>query len=280
MERCCGLTRLEAADLLSQLPLQWQGQLTPLSGGSTNRSWQLITDSGRYWLRLGCETPERLGINRYQELRAHHAAAQIDLAPAIHFAKPQQGILIVDWLNEPDWSHTPRDLVRLIPRLVQLHQLQPPWTRFDFGAHAQHYLKQLDPLSGELKKFARYFRRSALNLAFPGVLCHQDLNVSNLMGTRPWLIDWEYAALSDVAFELAVLADSLGLEEAQARALVVNYQEAGGEMSWSRFQGRRPWVYWLTALWAALQYAERTQSSYLTLQETALAQLERSLLTL
>lgn len=278
--RCCGLTRLVVADLLSQLPPQWQGQLAPLSGGTTNRSWQLTTDSGRYWLRLGCEAPERLGINRHQELMAHHAAAQIGLAPAIRFAKPQHGILLLDWLSEPDWSRAPGDIMRLIPRLVQLHQQQPPWSRFDFGAHAQHYLKQLAPLSGELREFARYFTRPALNLAFPAVLCHQDLNVTNLMGIRPWLIDWEYAALSDAAFELAVLADSLGLEEAQARALVVNYQEAGGEMSWSRFQGRRPWGHWLTALWAALQYADTAQLSYLTLQEMALARLERSLLTL
>lgn len=280
MVRCCGLTRLVAADLLSQLPPQWQGQLTPLSGGTTNRSWQLTTDSGCYWLRLGCEAPERLGINRHQELMAHRIAAQLGLAPAIRFAKPTHGILLLDWLDEADWSRTPGDISRLIPRLVQLHQQQPPWPTFDFFAHAQHYLKQLAPLSNELRAFAHHFTHPALNLSFPAVLCHHDLNVTNLMGSRPWLIDWEYAALSDAAFELAVLSDSLGLGEEQARALVIHYQKAGGKMSWSRFQGRRPWVHWLTALWAALQYADTAQSHYLTQQETAFARLEQSLLTL
>lgn len=280
MVRCCGLTRSVAADPLRQLPLQWQGQLTPLSGGTTNRSWQLTTDSGRYWLRLGCEAPERLGINRHQELIAHRLAAQLGLAPAIRFAKPKHGILLLDWLSEPDWSREPGDMSRLIPRLVQLHQLQPRWPTFDFHAHAQGYLKQLAPLSAELSSFTHYFMRPALNLSFSAVLCHQDLNVTNLMGARPWLIDWEYAALSDGAFELAVLADSLGFEEEQAQAFIAHYQEAGGEMNWLRFQARRPWVHWLTALWAALQYTDTAESHYLILQETALARLEQTLLTL
>ncbi|OIN09219.1 phosphotransferase [Oceanisphaera psychrotolerans] len=259
------------------LPRRWQGQLTPLAGGYTNRCWRLDTVEGAYWLRLGCEAPASLGIDRRRELRAHQAAAEAGLAPAIRYARPECGLLILDWLDEPDWCGREPDLPLLMSRVARLHRIESDLPLLDLAAQADHYLRQLAPLAAELAAFVPRFVSPLLNPAFTPVFCHHDLNAANLLGERPWLLDWEYAARGDAAFELAVMADSFGLTPTQERALLAAYADAGGLLDWRRFQARRPWVQWLTVLWAALQYRRDPAPRYLELQRQALARLRQTL---
>ncbi|WP_319783744.1 choline/ethanolamine kinase family protein [Oceanisphaera sp. IT1-181] len=274
------------ANLLAELlPAQFQGQLTPLAGGLTNHSWRLDAPQQSYWLRMGNTHSESLGINRGQELVAHQAAADADLAPLIHYAKPELGILLLDWLPESDWellvgeSHQDcaPNLALLMGKVAQLHQLTPVLNALSLNEQAEHYLRQLSPLSAEHQHYARCFEQANLNLDYSPVFCHHDLNAANVLGARPWLIDWEYAAFGDAAFELAVIADSFKLSEQGVRQLLADYNAAGGEVSYARFQARRPWVQWLTLLWAALQYQYTGQSDYRLLQEQATRQLAHDL---
>ncbi|ART81591.1 hypothetical protein CBP31_02225 [Oceanisphaera profunda] len=274
------------ANLLAELlPAQFQGQLTPLAGGLTNHSWRLDTPQQSYWLRMGNTHSESLGINRGQELVAHQAAVDADLAPLIHYAKPELGILLLDWLPESDWqsfvgeSHQDcaPNLTLLMGKVAQLHQLTPALNALSLNEQAEHYLRQLSSLSAEHQHYARCFEQARLNLNYTPVFCHHDLNAANVLGARPWLIDWEYAAFGDAAFELAVIADSFKLSEQGARQLLADYNAAGGEVSYARFQARRPWVQWLTVLWAALQYQYTGQSDYRLLQEQATRQLAHDL---
>ncbi|MFP2769333.1 choline kinase family protein [Oceanisphaera sp. KMM 10153] len=268
---------MNADRLLASLPRQWQGQLTPLTGGYTNRCWRLDTARGAYWLRLGCDNPALLGIDRTLELRAHSAAAEAGLAPVIRFSRPAQGLLILDWLAEPDWCGREPDLPLLMSRVARLHKIPVKLPLLDLAAQAHHYQRQLMPLAPELAVFASRFSSPLLNPAFTPVFCHHDLNAANLMGERPWLLDWEYAARGDAAFELAVIADSFELNSEQEQALLAAYRDAGGTLDWCRFQVRRPWVQWLTALWAALQYRRDPAPRYLELQRRALGRLTQTL---
>nr|WP_239552853.1 phosphotransferase [Oceanisphaera litoralis] len=266
--------------MLASLPREWQGQLTPLAGGYTNRCWRLDTARGPYWLRLGCEHPALLGIDRALELRAHSAAAKAGLAPAIRYARPEQGLLILDWLDEPDWRGREPDLPLLMRRVARLHQISIDLPLLDLSAQAANYLQQLTPLAPELAALVPRFASPALNPAFTPVFCHHDLNAANLLGERPWLLDWEYAARGDAAFELAVIADSFELNPGQEQALLAAYRDAGGHLDERRFQARRLWVQWLTALWAALQYRREPGRHYLELQQRALARLTQILISI
>lgn len=270
---------MDANTALALLPPRYQGRLTPLSGGFTNLCWRLDTPQQPYWLRLGSAATSSLGINRHQELRAHQAAARVGLAPPVRHADPDHGLLLLDWLPEPNWQTRPAtpDLRLLMRKVAHLHQLQVPLAERDLAAHAAHYLSQLQPIAPELAAWIGCFNQPELNLAYRPVFCHQDLNAANLLGPRPWLLDWEYAAYCDAAFELAVIADSFQLSHLAARRVLADYNAAGGQVSWSRFQARRPWVQWLTALWAALQYQHSAAPCYLTMQDQALAKLAQML---
>ncbi|MGB5855196.1 MAG: phosphotransferase [Oceanisphaera sp.] len=266
---------LPANLLLEQLPSRFWGQLTPLAGGYTNRCWRLDTSQGCYWLRLGSPHAQALGINREHELRAHQAAAQAGLAPKVHFAEPQRGLLLLNWLTESDWQQAPGDVNTLMQSVARLHQLSVTLPLLDLSAQAAHYCRQLIPLAPELAGYIPYFAQSALNLPFHPVLCHHDINAANVLGKRPWLLDWEYAAYGDAAFELAVISDSFNLNAAQQQALLAAYNLAGGKVSEVRFQARLPWVQWLTGLWAALQYQQTAKAEYLAMQQQALTKLAK-----
>lgn len=210
-------------------------------------------------------------------------AADAGLAPPIHYAEPERGILLLDWLSEPNWQQLTQsqaqapNLSLLITKIAHLHRLTPALKPLSLQAQAELYLRQLTPLSSELKRYARCFEQPRLNLDYQPVFCHHDLNAANVLGARPWLIDWEYAAFGDAAFELAVLADSFQLDEQAATQLLAEYNAAGGEVSEARFQARRPWVQWLTVLWAALQYQYTAQPSYRQLELQALSRLKACL---
>lgn len=269
--------------MVSSRPLAWlpdglQGRLTALPGGHTNRCWRLDTARGRYWLRLGCAHPGRLGIDRRQELEAHRLAADAGLAPAIRFALPERGLLVLDWLDEPDWrQRSDPDLAGLMARVATLHRLPATLPVLDLRQRMQHYLGRLTAVPPALAACLPRFDEPALNPAFTPVFCHHDLTAGNLLGERPWLLDWEYAALGDAAFELAVIADGFGLDPAASAAMLAHYRAGGGELDPARLAARLCWVHLLTALWAAVQYQYLGTPSYLALQQGAEARLARAL---
>lgn len=275
---------MDAKQLLAELPAYFQGQLTPLTGGLTNQSWRLDTARARYWLRLGHLDSDKLGIDRAQELLAHQAGANAGLAPAIRYAKPELGILVLDWLTEPNWQSLPHPvcdakLNTLALRVAQLHQLTPAIGSLSIASQAEFYLSQLSSACFSasylevLQNLNRRFKQAELNLPYCEVFCHHDLNAANLMGAKPWILDWEYAAYGDAAFELAVVADSLQLSERREQHLLAAYRAGGGQLSTPRFQARQPWVQWLTLLWAALQYQHTAQLHYQQTQNQALTRL-------
>ncbi|WP_107852990.1 choline kinase family protein [Oceanimonas marisflavi] len=258
------------AELLKVLPPALHGCLTPLSGGLTNSSYRLTTEQGHYWLRRGRLRPHELGIDRYHELIAHRAAAGAGLAPAIRFCEPQSGILVLDWLDEPDWRRQPGSLEALMPRVAQLHQLIPAGLPvLNLPERVRHYRQQLSAPPSWLTPLMAHFDRPELNPDFVPTLCHCDLTAGNLMGSRPWLVDWEYAALADPAFELAVIADDRGLSEQDCTGLLTHYRAAGGSMNMARLRARLHWVKLLTLLWALVQYQHTGEAEYATWVDTA-----------
>ncbi|MCC4263880.1 phosphotransferase family protein [Oceanimonas baumannii] len=269
---------MDAEQLLRSLPPAWRGRLVALKGGQTNQSFRLETGQGCYWLRLGCQTPARLGINRDHEFIIHQAASRAGLAPFIRYADTRTGLLILDWLSEPDWRQTPGSLTALMSRVARLHRLEVCGPeRLNLHQRAQHYLAQLTHQPAWLTAILARFSQPALNPDFTPVLCHCDLTAGNLMGPRPWLLDWEYACLADAAFELAVIADDRALDDNGCAALLAAYHAAGGQVSLARLRARLPWVQLLTLLWAMVQYQHTQKVSYRVWLESARAKLTNSL---
>jgi hypothetical protein len=92
--------------------------------------------------------------------------------------------------------------------------------------------------------------------------CHIDPTPGNFLvvpqpgrGERLYLIDWEYASMSEPAWDLANVAGEAGFDAADRAGLLADYgTPPEGELAW-RFALHVPLLHLLAAAWARLQAA-------------------------
>jgi len=230
---------------------------TPLA-----RCYQMRHQGQVYFVRQAIGSHQFLGIDQYKVQRLQRLAADAGLAPALHYVDPHSGLFVSQWLGEDNWGA--RDLS--IPQLAQalgtlaarLHgvsiaPLPQALLRLDVGLRLQHYLSRICRRDPRITSCYHQARHCLAQLpAVPWVLCHHDLHPGNLLGDAPWLVDWEYAALGDPAFELALCWVTNDLDGAAGAQLLAAYQAAGGQVAAERVALLLPVARLLVLLWAQL----------------------------
>jgi thiamine kinase len=234
-----------------------QPEITPLSGGLSNRSWRLRDATQDLVLRQSGAAAGELGADARAELAMLEIAAGAGLAPQIVIARPEQGLLVTHYvgghvLARPD-VHRPAMLTRIGAWLARLHALAPPpdLAAVDFGERAAGYLGQLHAqapmaLIAELERRLAV-RRNALPPPRRLVACHHDLHHLNLVDRGDALIalDWEYAGPGDPAADLAACIGYHDLDAPQVEALLAGH---GGDSD--SLHARLPALCWIfDCLW-------------------------------
>jgi len=213
---------------LARVPGLEQGaaaqRIERLGGGTVNEVFRVDSAAGRFVLRLDGAAWRRPGVERARELVLHRTAAAGGLAPALVAAAPEaQGLLIMQYLEGRIWDSCDYDdaaaLQRLGERLYALHRLPAPAIdAFDPWQVAQAYVRQItDARAGAFDEPLRRLEvlGSELRAAgAPSSVVHGDLWQGNvLQGAQLWLLDWEYAQVSDPLMDVAcVLAYYPGAE--------------------------------------------------------------------
>jgi aminoglycoside phosphotransferase (APT) family kinase protein len=93
--------------------------------------------------------------------------------------------------------------------------------------------------------------------AVPGrapVLNHGDLNVANLLGPLPMLVDWEYAQLADPLHDYACLFTYYPQLQAR-RDWILGPAGLDSDAAWHALQARRALFALLNELWGRTQGA-------------------------
>ena len=193
----------------------------PLEGLS-NRNYLVRSDGAEYVVRVATGRAERFGICREAEAQALQLASDAGLgAEVVRFALPE-GHLITKRIpnasgvgNDPERYRTPEAMRRVTEGVKRIHALPAI-------AHA------FDPIDRIRKAFRRAieldiplpagFERALTRLddieAWRGdlapddtALCHNDLFGGNVLDCDPVrFVDWEFAGMGDVFFDLATLA--------------------------------------------------------------------------
>jgi thiamine kinase len=185
--------------------------LAPLGGGSVNEVFRVDSRLGRFVVRLNGPAWRRPGVDRGRELALHRAAAAAGIAPPIIAADPQaDGLLIMEYQDGDVWREQDFEdvaaLRRLGERLRSLHALPAPVIEpFDPWSVAQDYLRQIaePPAAAPLARLERCCAGLSRQ-SFGACIAHGDLAQNNLLeGSRLWLLDWEYAQLSDPLMDVA-----------------------------------------------------------------------------
>lgn len=251
--------------LLASLPAPWRtGQLDPLGIGLTNRNYRLRLPSGRsYFLRQGHPDPVRLGIDRATEWQLYQGAMAQGLALPCYHSDPARGLLLLEWCDAPNWAHTPpaaADQPRLLAAVLRkLHRLPLPTRVMAVRAHGAGYRARL----AHIPPWLPALERGLLASREPNDCwrpCHHDLNPANLLGSKPWVIDWEYGAAGHPGFELASIERTHEWPTERREALEAHYLQAQPRHLWPDFQSDAflPWVDYIGLLWGLLM-AEQEQ---------------------
>lgn len=247
---------------LDRLPGPASGwAITPLAG-LTNRSFLLERGAERLVLRLPGPGTARY-IDRRAELHNHRIAAELGLAPEILLADPE--CLVTRYLDGAQ-PLQPEDFavsatVEAVGRLLgRLHRSGRHFRgRMDLFPKIDQYLTLAGPAAENALKDLRAAAEPA-RLALEAspvawVPSHIDPSPANFLrrGDALFLIDWEYSAMCEPAWDLAGVAIEARLDAAQRRRLLSAYGAGEDAPPRARVELFRALLHLVAASWAAAQ---------------------------
>ena len=194
--------------------------ITELTGGITNKNFKITLDEESFVLRMGGNETKYLGIDREAEYECSRLAAQAGVAPEpIAFIAPE-GFILARFISGKGISAeeigTEENISRVVESMKAYHALEffpgsfSPFrvaeeyarTARNFNVKLPHKMDWYLEKSREIKT-AMYNREPFIPRP-----CHNDLLNGNFIddGTRLRILDWEYAGMGDLFFDLGNFA--------------------------------------------------------------------------
>ena len=210
----------------------WPGRsarVSVLGGGITNHNLKVeLGDGETYVLRIAGTQTGLLGIDRRVEYEASLAAAAVGVGPEVVDYVEPEGWLVTRFI---EGEIVPRERMReaatirrVVAALRPVHGGPPLPARFDSFRIVEEYRSTAfahgAPVPAEYvraRQIARAIERARGPI--PERPCHNDLLNANFIddGTRIRIVDWEYAGMGDIFFDLANFAVNHDLDN-DARA--------------------------------------------------------------
>jgi len=263
----------DVADIAARhVPGKGPARISRLRAGLVNETYRVVRDGHAYSLRVAAANPRALGLDWHWELRVLERAVAAGLAPAVVYADPQSGILVLRWAEGQQWrcgeAARAVNVGRIAELLRRIHALAAPQPARQMrpAQWIELYAAAARPASLELADAAAS-RSQALDAlpSVPGALCHSDLHRFNLVdrGASLLLLDWEYAHVCDPLWDVAGWSANNDFVAADARLLFTQYAgRSPSKEEWARLQ-ILIWLYdYVCWLWSAL---------YLSLRGTGVA---------
>lgn len=226
---------------LTRVP-QWVGKelkTSPLTSGITNRNYRVEVEGESFVLRLAGAKTELLGIDRPNEYAATLAAAAIGVGPeVIYFIEPE-GYLVTRFIPgrpiSPDEMRQPKNLRRVAGVFRRIHALPSIPGTFSPFRVVEDYdrIARTNGVSTFPNNYAWLRERMAevetafLSEPFTPSLCHDDFLNENFLIEEPSgalrILDWEYAGMGDIFFDLANFSVNHGLTDDEDQTLLHAY---------------------------------------------------------
>lgn len=246
--------------IFSQLPGWEQNEavIVPFGDGMTNQNYLLTIGSKRYFVRSGSSTRESLGTNSDRERISTQFGSNLDLSPPILVDDPDRSVMIMPYIeSQPVDLHQEKALGQTIELLKKLHSSQD---RLPFTATPEDiissYIEEIKKIGFPLSPVHKAIIDSRPKLTFSILApCHLDIWSKNVLndGTRLWLIDWEYGAMSEPFFDLASLASADFFTDEEMDKLLTLYTNNPSKELRDRLQQLRILADIRWGLWALIQ---------------------------
>jgi len=209
---------------------------TPLGGGITNNNFRIDVGGETFVLRIAGADTELLGINREYEYAANLTAGQLGIAPEVYYFIRPEGYLVTRFIPGrpilPEEMCRPESIRRAMDVLRKIHGMPNIPGSFDvfriingYSEIARRYHvdfpRDFDSLVGRVQAAEQALQIQPL-ISRP---CHNDLLNANFLILKDhlYVLDWEYAGMGDIFFDLANFSDHHQLNDQQDRWLLQCY---------------------------------------------------------
>ena len=225
------------AALLRQIPVlnSTEAVITPLVGGITNQNYRVNIGNESFVLRVGGKRTQLLGIDRGREHACTALAAQVGVGAEVIYFLAAKDVLVTRFIPGkcllPEMATEPTTLQRIVDAIRRYHAAPPfPGTFSPFETVGNYHALALeygvifpDTLPQVFALMARI--EQALAPVQQIRPCHNDLLASNFIddGSTIWILDWEYAGMGDLFFDLGNFAVNQSLHNEQCELLLHAY---------------------------------------------------------
>ena len=189
-------------------------RIEPLGGGITNHNFKVSLDGEAFVLRIGGTDTELLGIDRGAEHAAALVAAAVGAGPEVVAFLEDEGALVTRFVEgrplPAEEMRSAETIESVVAALKPFHEGPAVPAQFDsfdvVTTYAAVAVEHGVRLPGAYEKAAEVAAliasRRRTRARRP---CHNDLLNANFIfdGARLWIVDWEYAGMGDVFFDLA-----------------------------------------------------------------------------
>lgn len=243
--------------------------IRPLTGGITNRNYVVTVGGDEYVVRVPGERTELLGINRRCESEASRRAAELSIGPPVLGELPGIGTqitLLVPGHHLEDAAFIDR-LNDVVVLLKMLHESGPLGGNFPIHRVVEWHARDASshgamppPAYERLHQLSRHIEAAFAASPTPPIPCHNDLLPGNVLFApdRVWLLDYEYAGMNDVFFDLANLSVNGNLTHEADERLLVLYFGGVTRSRWARLQLMKVMSEFREGMWAVVQQAIST----------------------
>ena len=195
----------------------WPGEaahVEVLGGGITNHNFKVAVAEGTYVLRVAGRDTSLLGIDRSVEHEASLAAAAVGVGPdVVAFLEPE-GYLVTRFIEGSivpvEQMREDESIRRVAQALQAIHRGPSLPARFVSFQVVEDYRTTAFVHGADVPSSFAWARQVARRVErargpFPERPCHNDLLNANFIddGNRIRIVDWEYAGMGDVFFDLA-----------------------------------------------------------------------------
>ena len=239
----------------------------PLAGGITNLNYRIDAGDRSYVLRITGADTELLGIRREVEHAANLAAGRLGVAPEVVYFIEPEGYLVTRFVDgtviPPEEIVSAHNLRRVAEKIRTFHQ-QAPSLPGDFNVFRRvemltevsrrHNCRFPDNFDWILQRMRQVEHRLGESAA---VLhpCHDDLLNLNFLDEQGEIriLDWEYAGMGDVTYDLANFSSHHRLDDDQLRLLLEAYFGEAAPQRFARLKLYWPMSEIHEAMWGTTQ---------------------------
>lgn len=224
--------------LVGNFSLEDIEDLYAVKKGMTNRLFHFRCREKEYLIRIPGEGTERL-LDRYQEAWVYKTLAGKDITDRYIYIDPENGLKITEYITEVHTCNVDdmEEVRACIRHLCHFHEMKLTGnTEFDvfkkleaYEAGCEHDITQYFADYKETKNKVLKLKEIIGSMPKEKCMCHVDPVPDNFLvkDGKIYLIDWEYAAMSDPHMDIAMFCIYAGYDKKQIDEVIGFYFKEG-----------------------------------------------------